>query len=860
MSKKAIIIICVVAFFIFIGVVSSCSSGDEDGGATDEKSFIIECSTEMMAGDRIEITIKKSYDFSMNHSDYTWIIVDNINTVGGEFVFEDLDPSDNYTNKFFKATTPGKVKIQAKNTTSGELYSNVVEITVKGYEIKTVEDLKALKDSEKGYTLMNDLDLSGIESWEPITGFKGGLDGNGHKITGLKIDVLNTKDVGLFGVLEGSVKNLTIENAKISGRGDAGNAGILAGTAKGKLDNVNVSGEISLSYYDNVGGVVGFCDGGNLVNCVNNASVAGANKVGGVCGNAVIDETEAVKGCANAGSVFGREQIGGVVGYITCVRSNLTHVLSSNKNLGEISGTNSVGGLFGEVYGFYERYSYTDYYSYFELSVSTNEGRISSTATGSYTGGLVGKATKLATITTCENKADISGGNYVGGFVGYAPDTAIKANGTKNNNTITGKGKVGGFAGECGVVEGAVNNGEIVSTGVFVEDGKSRAYVGGIAGYCAGIIDCVNNADITVEGNGDFVGGIAGYIKVSADGNLKNNINNGSVTGYNCVGGVAGYLTSVRSNVTYVISNSQNKGAVAGHDCVGGLFGEIYGFYERYSYTDYYSRFEMSLLTNEGQVTGNAVGSYTGGLAGKGSYVSIITTCDNKADIVGGNYVGGFVGYSPDTNIKATGAKNNCAVTGSTYVGGFAGYAGVIEYAENNGQITVTGVNEEGQSVAGGIAGYCTGAIGCVNNADIATVNGCRIGGIAGYMVLSTENTVYDNVNNGAISGDDYIGGIVGYATCVRSNISYKINNNQNRGAISGDCYVSGIAGFVKAFYERYSYTDYNSYFEITNCMNDGDVTGSIYVGGICGGYERLKTDANLMDTNITTVGQKLGQ
>lgn len=859
MSKKAIIIIGVVVFFIFVGIIASCSS--EDGETpTDGKSFTIECPTEMMAGDRIEITIKKSYDFPMNHGDYTWIFVDNVNTVGGEFVFEDLDPSDNYTNKFFKATTPGKVKIQAKNTTSGELYSNVVEITVKGYEVKSVEDLKALKDSEKGYTLVNDIDLSGIESWEPITGFKGGFDGNGHKITGLKIDVLNIKDVGLFGVLDGSVKNLTIENAKITGRGDAGNAGILAGTVKGFVDNVNVSGEISLSYYDNVGGIVGFCDGGNLVNCVNNASVAGANKVGGVCGNAVIDETEAVKGCANAGSVFGREQVGGVVGYITCVRVNATHSLPNNRNLGSIKGTNSIGGVFGEIYGYSEEYNWNYYDSYFEISVATNEGEVTASATGNYAGGIVGKASKLITITTCENKADISGGNYVGGFVGYAPDTNIKANGTKNNNTIIGKGKVGGFAGECAVVEGAENNGEIISTGVFVEDGKSRAYVGGVAGYCKGIIDCVNNADLIVDSNGDFVGGVAGYVNVAADGNLKNNVNNGSITGYNCVGGVVGYLTCERSNATYYTSNFENKGAILGHDCVGGIFGEVYAYSVEYNWNDYNSYFEMSLLTNEGQVNGNSIGNYTGGLIGKGNNVSVITTCDNLADIVGGNYVGGFVGYSPNTNIKATGTKNNCSVTGNSYVGGFAGYVGVVEYAENNGQITVTGANSDGKSVAGGIAGCCAGAIGCVNNADITTQNGTYIGGIVGNAILSQENAFYDNVNNGAIAGDDYVGGICGYATCVRSNMTYKINNNQNRGAISGDAYIGGICGYVRGFHEHINWTDYDSYFEITNCLNDGDVTGHTCVGGICGGYERLKTDANLMDTNLTTVGQKLGQ
>ena len=35
---------------------------------------------------------------------------------------------------------------------------------------------------------------------------------------------------------------------------------------------------------------------------------------------------------------------------------------------------------------------------------------------------------------------------------------------------------------------------------------------------------------------------------------------------------------------------------------------------------------------------------------------------------------------------------------------------------------------------------------------------------------------------------------------------------------------------------------------------------GSGYVGGIVGGYARLTTDSNLMDTNTTLYGEKLGQ
>ena len=184
----------------------------------------------------------------------------------------------------------------------------------------------------------------------------------------------------------------------------------------------------------------------------------------------------------NKGIIEGKDKVGGIAGYITCNRSNNTYQIKNMLNESAISGKNSVGGIFGEVYAFYEWYNYSDYYSYFDMSVLTNRGVVTGSTTGNDTGGLIGKANNLKTLTACENTADITGGTAVGGFVGNAPNTNIKATGAVNENKITGKGKIGGFAGQAGVIENAINEGEIVSTGVIIEDSNTRCYVGGIAG------------------------------------------------------------------------------------------------------------------------------------------------------------------------------------------------------------------------------------------------------------------------------------------------------------------------------------------------------------------------------------------
>lgn len=726
--------------------------------------------------------------------------------------------------------------------------------------IDSVSDLTMLSNSENIFILSTDIDLSSETNWTPIEGFSGTLIGNGHCISNLNIDAVNMKNIGLFGTLNGTVKDLAIEDVNITASGDAGYAGAVAGTNNGIIENVTVSGVVNPEYYNYVGGLVGWNNCGKLINCTNNANVSGMDSVGGIAGSSTVNVDYALSGCVNEGEINGRDNVGGIAGYLTCVRSNATYYISDNTNKNIVTGSNRVGGIFGEVYAFYQRYNYNDYNSYFSMSVLLNEGKITGSDKCNDAGGLIGKATRLTNLTASKNHADISGGICVGGFVGYAPDTNINAAGEENVNTIIGNGKVGGFAGQAAVIENAINSGTIISLSAFYEDDINKGCVGGIAGECDGIINCTNYSDIVVEHSGLYIGGLAGYIVVSASNRVNNNQNYGTVDGYKYVGGIAGYVTCVRSNATYAISNNCNYNSVNGESHVGGIFGRVYAFYQRYNYNDYNSYFSVSVLKNEGEVVCNQLNDYAGGLIGSAQRISVMTTCENIADVTGGQYVGGLVGYAPDTNIKATGFTNNNTITGSCYVGGLAGYAGVIEYGNNFGEVIATVANSDGNIYLGGIAGYCKGIIGCVNNADISVNNGgdC-VGGIAGYVYLTNTNTVYDNINYGQISGNDYVGGIFGYATCTRSNATYKVTANENKNTVVGSKYVGGIAGYVYGFYERYNYNDYNSYFEIVNCTNEAEIVGEEWFGGICGGNSRLKTEEVLINTNTTSYGTILG-
>ncbi len=101
------------------------------------------------------------------------------------------------------------------------------------YIIENAEQLAAITaDLDAYYQLGNDIDLSGSTAWEPIgtfeaagedgetpapeKAFTGTFDGNGKTISGLTVN--GSIAAGLFGcVANGTVKDVTIQNASISG-------------------------------------------------------------------------------------------------------------------------------------------------------------------------------------------------------------------------------------------------------------------------------------------------------------------------------------------------------------------------------------------------------------------------------------------------------------------------------------------------------------------------------------------------------------------------------------------------------------------------------------------------------------------
>lgn len=177
--------------------------------------------------------------------------------------------------------------------------------------------------------LAADIDLAG-EEWTPIGTssniFKGTFDGQEYTIKNLVVNGGSESYKGLFGVTyDGEIKNLVVENAKVSGRVGVG---VVAGQPyTSKYTNITVKGHIEvngLSYVGGVGGRNAYADWTNVT--------------------VEADETSYVKAHSLENGNAYRTYVGGVVGF----NGEGVHTFSNiTSNINVLGSTCDVGGLFG---------------------------------------------------------------------------------------------------------------------------------------------------------------------------------------------------------------------------------------------------------------------------------------------------------------------------------------------------------------------------------------------------------------------------------------------------------------------------------------------------------------------------------
>lgn len=210
------------------------------------------------------------------------------------------------------------------------------------------------------------------------------------------------------------------------------------------------------------------------------------------------------------------------------------------------------------------------------------------------------------------------------------------------------------------------------------------------------------------------------------------------------------------------------------------------------------------------------VGAFCG-ILGSGSILSNCHLLGTNNISGTGNYIGGITGGNSNSQtLSGCSVSNATTVSGVDFVGGLIGEGYTI--ANSSSAAIVKGENN-----VGGIAGHCYGMVSdCTSSAQI-TATGNLAGGIIGGtttkdVVGYSAGKVAQSSFTGSVSGNDYVGGIIG--TGGRDN---SITTSFSTGTISGASNVGGISGAGCV---------------VTNCYSLSEITGTdaATTAGIIGG------------------------
>mgnify|MGYP004497371415 FL=1 len=243
------------------------------------------------------------------------------------------------------------------------------------YIIATADELCAISDKiAKGYTfrgkffkMTSDVDLAD-RVWTPIgtsrTQFDGTFDGDGHKI-----ENLTSPRNGLFGY---AGTNSVIKNV---------------GVASGTIGSPD-------TYLSWLGGIVGWSNGADIINCRNGATVYASGYSGGIVGTVRDGGKSVIEGCYNVGSVVGKDTgLGGIVGHIDTTReqggTNVEVTVRNCYNIGSVSGVSAVGGIVGKAQ---DGHTFENCY---------NAGDVTCSSEKYVAGGICGETTYDNTFTNC---------------------------------------------------------------------------------------------------------------------------------------------------------------------------------------------------------------------------------------------------------------------------------------------------------------------------------------------------------------------------------------------------------------------------------------------------------------------------
>lgn len=759
------------------------------------------------------------------------------------------------------------------------------------YEVSNVKQLQCIgeQDLDDYYRLVSNINASETSEWHGGEGFRpigedsrtqrfdGDFEGGGYSITQLTVNRPDEQDVGLFGVIEdGAVENVTLEEAHISGRADAG---VLVGHMEdGTLKGAHATGDIAGNW--NVGGLIGRMDEVTVSGSSADADVNGTLRVGGLVGTnrrntGMIEESHA------GGTITSSEgSAGGLVGgnHGTVRESYATGTVTDNSKIigaaggligsnrgpvaksyatGDVSGREEVGGLAGVNSDIVtESYATGDVTGSERVGgfAGKNDGGIVrySNSTGDVdgdeeVGGFVGNNFN-GTVTKSYARGDVNGFGNVGALVGVNMDTLERSYAT---GKVNGANKAGGLVGSSD--GGTVTNSywDRETTGQSSSDGGTGLATNEMTGSDASknmrgfdFTDTwVMTSDYPVFG--DVAEPDCSKVEYNGDGTEANPYEVDDVDQLQCIKKQS--LTANYVQVSDIDASSTSEWNIdKGFDPIGGLGHERYESEESFDGTFDGNGYNIMGLVIHRVPVNLDLGRDeppTGMFGVSGSNATLVNVTLTDANITGSRYAGVLVGENDGGMI--TGSRATGQVVADLEVGGLMGINvdGMVR-----GSVAEVEVNasDPGQTVGGLVGSVVGGTVTDSHATGNVSSHDEDIGGLVGYV---GRGKVTDSYATGNVSAERKAGGLIGNIKSGTVNNSYatgdveasfrragglvgvngeifdpgKIVNSYATGNVTGDNTVGGLVG-VNAVRSR-----------VKNSHSTGNVDGSVIVGGLVG-------------------------
>ena len=363
---------------------------------------------------------------------------------------------------------------------------------------------------------------------------------------------------------------------------------------------------------------------------------------------------------------------------------------------------------------------------------------------------------------------------YVGGIVGQNLGTVINC---AFSGSVSGSEYVGGVVGEnsgSSTVENCYNTGEV----------SGDWYVGGVVGYNGGSNGVVKNCYNT----GNISGGISGGVVGDNRGTVENCYNIGEVSGMG-VGGVVGWNYGGGVANCFFLQGTADKGIGIDSGSATPLSAEAFESQESFSsWTDFDNTWKIEpifgrpTLKDNAEIGGTAnnpykiftatqlaafrdlVNSEDGQTADPDAHAKLMNDIDLK-DVCGPE-LDAETSWEPIGNSFSNSYSGTFNGNGKTISGLYIDSSGVDYkglFGRVNGgtvkDLTVSG-SVSGDMYVGGVVGYNNGGTvtGCIFSGSGSVSGGEDVGGVVGR----NDGTVKNCHNTGKVSGNRSVGGVVG--------------------------------------------------------------------------------------------------